>query len=1149
MRERKSSASNTSSTPGSISINSQSELVKEAYGSTQTPTRKTGRSPMRPSYNTNTNTQLGTVYSSPTPTPTLVHTHTDETADTPVGRNLQKDILSRSPILSPTSLSKRKYRSNDTDGSGVKLMNAEHVTPNTHAHDGNEPCERGVSTQEDGQDASAYKHIAFNQNLSHDNTRTEADDAENTDVNTTEQARDAAETTQDETAEGTTRVPTSMRSKQRPVLRRRVSSTSERRKTAVWRDEAYPLSECLEVFDCALPEKHLWPLCYAGAEAIRKALGIPVRERVPTPVSGCDTPPAVGVGSAGKPVAISASVSSVVLKRIAKIEVSPYAISLRGDGSVGLLRAEQIDVLKQEDIDAYIAPERLGESVSDKESDSESDSDGDGNGASVAEKAGDRDGGGYTYVKGEMVPGWGVEDYDKSLVYSLAVTMWYAGNYNLPDDEEADLSKDLNNFLVRMSNDDVEDRPSVLDVIDECERYRNNPAVSDLDYEACVCEMVEDAFKMGTVLKKWVGGGRQESQGDVDSTHPAKDLKIGKWKKILEEVNGGVSLKKCDAPGYRRMSSAPASKFSNVMAEIKLRQPLKKVNERVLAPEVKNLTPMQQLLEDLQSKPSLKKVNEELSSTSLYDMPQASPLPRPTSAGGKNRLSYSATAGTDMRPKSPRSAKLAKVTDIVVNGKMRLSVDLEDDFSDLFATPDIEPKSSLRYTRTMDAGRTRPTKYANQGESARAESYPTVLEGVAAREHANEQAMPSNRKRSSTLSMGFSSMDGMFDPKSPSGVTDTFNFPVTPITMVTKSTPIEDRRGVAASPMSALDSNSIDRPASPSRTIPAAPGAAHIPSNTQSPRKPDQSSNVFVFGVKSSDDKGSVSPTIGLASRSPSPFVFGGSSSGIIAHSPTPDRRLSILSGLGNIASPSAIRPASQQCHEDSDSSLSDYEEDERDRSRPASGNVSIKAINVDTMRAMNKMHSFGAKSAEEFGQQEPQRSTSPFRRPGSASGTARRLSTASNYSRNDSAHGGLTTPVKAASSGTDVTTGSGSRNLTPFSKTELNESTTKFVRTVSGSNIKVDEDLQTPFEFQAARSPKSEVLALKQMSEIMELSGESDSNVIALTEARHIAEVHAKMAMVTLEGERPKVYKEVSLVWSNAMASNSVQKTQLTDA
>eukprot|EP01134_Creolimax_fragrantissima_P006072 CFRG6072T1 len=471
----------------------------------------------------------------------------------------------------------------------------------------------------------------------------------------------------------------------------RRSSESERRRTAIWHDEAYVLTDVLEVFDCAIPEKQIWPICYAAAEAVRKALGIAGHSRAPSPMSatsvtgntGSNMTPSVGGITPARP--LSGSALEIVLKRVARIEVSPYAITLRGDGSVGLVMSDKVVLPDDEDEEVFIAPERLGMHDGENNSENENES---------------------GYVRGALMHGWTVGDYEKALTYSLSFTLWYAASYNLSDDVEPDLSATLSDLMQRMAQDDPRERIGVLDVIEACENYRNNPEEADLDYEASVCEMVEDTFKMGTVLQKWVGGGRHESHEYIDNAgHPAKDLKVGAWKKIAEEISGGVTLKKADSPGYRKMSSAPLNKFNSVMAQLKIKPTLKKVEERVLAPKVKKLSAREQLLEDLKATPRLRhvsRISKRMSMGSLFDLPPLAlrgddPL---HPSGNYKQLTGSASTIVGKTFFDDKKGDIGESKE-----RERISVDLEDNvFSDLFSSADTHEANmatALRYSKTM----------------------------------------------------------------------------------------------------------------------------------------------------------------------------------------------------------------------------------------------------------------------------------------------------------------------------------------------------------------------------------------------------------------------------------------------------------------
>ncbi|XP_074641281.1 uncharacterized protein LOC141899028 [Tubulanus polymorphus] len=58
---------------------------------------------------------------------------------------------------------------------------------------------------------------------------------------------------------------------------------------------------------------------------------------------------------------------------------------------------------------------------------------------------------------------------EKSCVFSLAATLWTAADHNLPDNQEPDLSEQLENLLVDSVCKDHKRRPTLLDILEVCE--------------------------------------------------------------------------------------------------------------------------------------------------------------------------------------------------------------------------------------------------------------------------------------------------------------------------------------------------------------------------------------------------------------------------------------------------------------------------------------------------------------------------------------------------------------------------------------------------------------------------------------------------------------------------------------------------------
>eukprot|EP00123_Amoebidium_parasiticum_P016062 comp23269_c0_seq1/m.38076 comp23269_c0_seq1/g.38076 ORF comp23269_c0_seq1/g.38076 comp23269_c0_seq1/m.38076 type:complete len:750 (-) comp23269_c0_seq1:494-2743(-) len=194
------------------------------------------------------------------------------------------------------------------------------------------------------------------------------------------------------------------------------------------------------------------------------------------------------------------------------------------------------------------------------------------------------------------------DDYEKAFVYNLAATAYHAADFNMGEDEEPNLSPEMEGLLQGMVEDVSEDRMALDDVLNVVSEQGQ---VTGTDYAIVCRDLVAEVYYMNTVAKVWVNGG-------VGSDDPIKieEMKMARWKELSAEIKGGVSLKKAEENGYepKPLPSIPMPLGEAVLREIRARPKLRDPSARPLKPLVKELSLRDRLMADLKQKPQLRPV-------------------------------------------------------------------------------------------------------------------------------------------------------------------------------------------------------------------------------------------------------------------------------------------------------------------------------------------------------------------------------------------------------------------------------------------------------------------------------------------------------------------------------------------------------------
>ena len=162
----------------------------------------------------------------------------------------------------------------------------------------------------------------------------------------------------------------------------------------------------------------------------------------------------------------------------------------------------------------------------------------------------------------------------KSLIFSVAVTMWSAADFNMTDDQAPCLSSEFENLLVKMSQDDPSDRACIDDVLKTCAEHHSNTNCNSLQVCASLyaetCDIkkgkkrqiksvsfsdlfVKEAartrsdFQTNVVPQLNTFSFKLKSASERQLSPKPKESKTP-FEKLLEEIRAGITLKKQPEP-------------------------------------------------------------------------------------------------------------------------------------------------------------------------------------------------------------------------------------------------------------------------------------------------------------------------------------------------------------------------------------------------------------------------------------------------------------------------------------------------------------------------------------------------------------------------------------------------------------------------
>lgn len=258
-----------------------------------------------------------------------------------------------------------------------------------------------------------------------------------------------------------------------------------------------------------------------------------------------------------------------------------------------------------------------------------------------------------------------------SILYNLGVIVYQALDYNISHDNERIVSTDLEAVIQTMTkvvdnSSDVEcfGTQELDDVLAMCIRYVA-PAPCDEHCKAVCRALVTEALELRIFLQTISGSQSNATLMDADITTPRHELQTlafsdwaRYWIQVVDELRHGVRLRKCQ---YERPSCVcELTPYEALMADIRTqryqlrkvtahghipirvesdahaiilefirsRPPLKKVSERVLAPQrVQIPTIREQLMDSIRRGRVLKHIQPKLK-TKMFAVPAATAEPK-----------------------------------------------------------------------------------------------------------------------------------------------------------------------------------------------------------------------------------------------------------------------------------------------------------------------------------------------------------------------------------------------------------------------------------------------------------------------------------------------------------------------------------------
>ena len=194
----------------------------------------------------------------------------------------------------------------------------------------------------------------------------------------------------------------------------------------------------------------------------------------------------------------------------------------------------------------------------------------------------------------------------KSLIFSLAVTMWSAADFNMTDDQAPCLSTAFENLLVKMSQDEVSERADVDEVLEACAEHHFTTNCNSLQVCASLFAETSDMKKgkkrqiksvsFTELFAKEIEKTRCDFQASVVpqlntisfQLKPASERQLSPkptqskspYEKLMEEIRSGITLKKQEQPKLytvqdmfrdnpeliQKLNILPGQRRKNVMA-------------------------------------------------------------------------------------------------------------------------------------------------------------------------------------------------------------------------------------------------------------------------------------------------------------------------------------------------------------------------------------------------------------------------------------------------------------------------------------------------------------------------------------------------------------------------------------------------------